>query len=94
MHPKNGMKAKLYIKVQGTPVMIRIVKCFICLSFFLTLNVYAESGYKKGTVEYVRIHDAQIYPDWEPPLFWFTLNEVTSAGSCQTWDGKIGRAHV
>jgi hypothetical protein len=42
-------------------------------------------GVAVGQIEYVRTHDATAYPIWAPPLFWFTLKGVSSAGACQVW---------
>jgi len=52
-------------------------------------SVNAETGHKKGTVQYIRVHDAMEHPAWAPPIFWFTLNGVTSAGTCPVWNGNV-----
>ena len=60
------------------------------LSFFLfSYSTWAEAGRTKGTVEYVRVHDGAQYPTWEPPIFWFTLNGVTTAGGCAKYEGNV-----
>lgn len=56
---------------------------------FINCNVFAAAGHVKGTVQYIRVHNGDIYTDWKPPIFWFTLNGVTSAGSCPRWNGNI-----
>lgn len=45
-------------------------------------TVQAATGHVKGVVEYIRTHDAERYPQWAPPRFWFTLKAVTQAGNC------------
>jgi hypothetical protein len=60
--------------------------------FFLLLVSFvsfAESGYRKGTVEYVRVHGAAEHSAWAPPIFWFTLDGVASAGSCKAYHGNV-----
>lgn len=61
----------------------------LILSIFFTLNVHAESGHKQGTVKNIRVHDKAEYPTWAPPLFWFTLEGVLSAGTCKTYKGNV-----
>jgi hypothetical protein len=53
----------------------------------LPIGSHAATGFVKGTVEWVRIHDATVIPSWSPPRFWFSLNGVTSAGGCPAWVG-------
>lgn len=55
----------------------------------LPLVSLAENGHKKGLVQHIRVHDAKAHPAWAPPTFWFTLEGVTSAGSCNTWHGNV-----
>ena len=45
----------------------------------------------KGQVEFVRTHDATAYPEWTPPLFWFSLKGVTSPplGTCGVHLGRV-----
>ena len=43
---------------------------------------FAATGNVSGTVQYLRTHNAANEPAWAPPLFWFTLTGVTSAGAC------------
>ncbi|MDW6004200.1 hypothetical protein [Vibrio mangrovi] len=54
-----------------------------------TLTAKAEAGRREGTIQYIRVHEAQEYPDWAPPMFWFTLNEVADAGTCPLWNGRV-----
>ncbi len=65
------------------------------LAFGLTLflaaavNAHAASGFVKGKIKNVRVHDAKEYPNtWAPPIFWITLEGVTTAGNCQKWAGN------
>lgn len=69
---------------------MKILKsCTILCMLFLSSSVIAETGYRKGTIEYIRVHDESIGSTWAPPVFWFTVNGVTSAGGCHQWDGNI-----
>lgn len=54
-----------------------VLACSAGSSFALTVV--------KGQVEFVRTHDANLFPGWAPPRFWFTLKGVTQAGSCLKW---------
>lgn len=57
--------------------------------FFVASLSFAETGARIGKIEYIRVHDHNT-ANWEPPVFWFTIEGVTSAGSCQQWgDGKV-----
>lgn len=58
------------------------------LTLVLSSESFAAAGIQKGTVEYVRVHDTQ-HGGWQPPMFWFTLNGVTNAASCATWQGNV-----
>ena len=50
---------------------------------------HAADGFIKGTVEFVRVHDRTWGGGaWSPPVFWFTLNGVASAGGCPFWTGR------
>ena len=64
-----------------------IIASFSAFLFVVT-TAYAEVGYKKGQVKNMRLHRANL-ANWEPPLFWFTLEGVTSAGSCPLWHGNV-----
>ncbi len=68
---------------------MNMIRFSVLLSFFLANTAFAVTGFVKGSVQYVRVHDGDIYTTWKPPKFWFTLNGVTSAGSCPTWHGNI-----
>lgn len=51
---------------------------------------HAAVGYKKGKVEYIRSHNTVTHSaTWAPPNFWFTLEGVSSAGTCKTWHGNV-----
>ena len=50
-----------------------------------SFNAYTQTGFAKGTIQYVRTFDSQSNGVWVPPVFWFTLNEVTSANNCLLW---------
>jgi len=62
----------------------------LTLSALLSPLACYGDGFVKGTVEFIRIHDAASNPSWAPPRFWFTLNGVTSAGGCLVnWHGRV-----
>ncbi|MCH2157927.1 MAG: hypothetical protein MK096_04020 [Oleiphilaceae bacterium] len=54
----------------------------------LSVSAHSETGYQSGTIEYVRTTDKS-QEAWAPPIFWFTLNGVTSAGNCPAWNGNV-----
>jgi len=60
----------------------------VLVLFLLSSIAYAETGFVKGKIEYMRVHNKQLV-GWKPPLFWFTLVGVTSAGSCDVWQGNV-----
>ena len=44
----------------------------------------------KGTIEHIRLHGPEHAGcQWNLPLFWFSLNEVSSAGNCNTYNGNV-----
>jgi hypothetical protein len=61
-----------------------------CRAFFGSIlsMLFGASGSQaaeysaKGLVELVRMHDAEIIPDWQPPKFWFALKGVTGVQNC------------
>ena len=59
------------------------------LSITVTSKCFATTGSVTGTVQYYRVHDSTMNPAWAPPLFWFTLNDVTSAGTCVLFNGNV-----
>lgn len=61
---------------------------FVCL-VALSSSAFAETGYKKGQVQYIRVHGEAEHASWAPPIFWFTLEGVTSAGACKLWNGNV-----
>lgn len=65
-------------------------KTIISLGILVSLSAptYADIGYVKGKVKNARIHSADL-ENWEPPLFWFTLDGVAGAGKCPTWHGDV-----
>ncbi|BDU40906.1 hypothetical protein [Vibrio nigripulchritudo] len=65
--------------------MKKYSRFLVILFFIISSNAYAEKGYVKGTVEFIRVHDDYSGHQWKPPVFWFTLNGVTSAGNCPKW---------
>lgn len=67
--------------------MEKILALFL-ISILSSFKVMAGNGFVKGTVEYIRVHDTQNL-NWKPPIFWLTLNGVTSAGQCKTWAGNV-----
>ncbi len=56
---------------------------------FVSAYSFSAQGTVKGKIEYVRIHDGNVHALWKPPTFWFTLQGVSSAGSCGTWNGNV-----
>jgi hypothetical protein len=64
---------------------------FIFCLLLATFSHFSEAanGFVKGQVQFIRSHDATAHPGWSPPLFWFTLKNVTSAGSCSTFFGSV-----
>lgn len=59
------------------------------LGLSLTFSAMAETGHKKGEIQHIRVHGEAEHANWAPPNFWFTLEDVTSAGSCKTWHGNV-----
>jgi len=62
-----------------------IAAILLCIS---SAYCYSETGTKIGTIEYIRVHDTQL-ATWEPPSFWFTVNQITSAAGCKRWNGNV-----
>jgi len=72
--------------------MLKFFKAVLLLLTFASSNGYAAGGWVKGSVEFVRTHDADYYANtnnWAPPYAWVTLTGVTQAGSCLTWNGRV-----
>jgi hypothetical protein len=67
--------------------MVKLI-VFVCL-VILSFSAFSENGHKKGKVQYLRVHDEAEHPNWAPPIFWFTLEGVTSAGTCKVWNGNV-----
>ena len=65
------------------------IPLLLIASFALSAPLHAASGYVKGTVEMIRVADGTVRPDWAPPRFWFSLNNVSSAGACVTVGGRV-----
>ena len=64
--------------------------CTIAIFITISFCFEASAAKVKGTVEYIRVHGPEhTGGQWTPPLFWFTLNEVTSAESCSTYNGNV-----
>src|SRR6266446_4863957 len=92
------MKTFTFFSKSSTPIAMKrnmkfertlVTFLLMCGAFSFSFFAHGATGIVKGTVEFVRIHDAA-WPDFAPPRFWFTLNGVTSAGACVTWTaGKI-----
>ncbi len=64
------------------------LKIIFAITLFLTstLNAHAATGYVKGKIKNFRVHDGKEYPsNWAPPIFWFTLEGVSAAGTCRKW---------
>ena len=68
--------------------MYRRYNLFFSILLF-SICTYAASGFVKGTVKYIRIHDPNTYGAWTPPKFWFALEGVESAGNCPVWHGSV-----
>ena len=63
-------------------------KTFLLINFCLLSSIsIADSGHLKGKVEYLRVHDAE-NQSWVPPVFWFSIEGVSAAGSCGLWQGR------
>jgi len=61
----------------------------LCTSCF---RVLGETGSVVETIQYIRVAEpghTSSTGDWSPPTFWFTLNNVTSAGGCKKWNGRV-----
>ena len=61
---------------------------FLSILLF-SVSTYAASGFVKGKIKYIRIHDPSAHAVWTPPKFWFTLEGVESVGNCPVWEGHI-----
>ena len=93
----NGMKSILVaaLSLSSTERSVKSKKTIavflmLCGTLLSSPPSYAGAGFVKGTVEHVRTHDATAQPAWAPPRFWFSLNGVTSAGTCYAWiNGRI-----
>lgn len=69
--------------------MLKTLLPLITINILITLNADAATGYSKGKIKNFRVHDGKEYPgNWAPPVFWFTLEGVTAAGTCRTWNGN------
>ena len=68
--------------------MKKYSRYLLALLLLTTSNAFAVKGYVKGTVEFIRVHGDYSGHQWKPPVFWFTLNGVTSAGNCPKWGNK------
>lgn len=69
--------------------MLNKLLCGMAIFLATTLNSYAATGYVKGKIKNFRVHDGKEFPNnWAPPIFWFTLEGVTAAGTCQKWLGN------
>lgn len=64
-------------------------KYLFLLVFLISSSAFSASGSVQGRIEYIRVHDPVIHSaDWAPPIFWFTLEGVSAAGTCNAWDGN------
>ncbi len=71
--------------------MIKNIFLFVVVLFPAFAN--AATGFVKGKVQYIRVHDTEVHTSvWSPPSFWFTLEASGSAGDCGKWNGNIGFA--
>lgn len=69
--------------------MVRIIFKMVLFSVIAISGfTFSEQGHVKGKVEYIRTHDIS-NASWKPPIFWFTLDGVKSAGSCGNWYGNV-----
>ncbi|MDE1310025.1 hypothetical protein MEG05_01925 [Vibrio aestuarianus] len=63
--------------------------CALLIIAFIPQAAFANIKFVSGEIEYVRTHDGDEIPAWRPPVFWFSLQGVTEAGSCRTWNGTV-----
>ena len=65
-------------------------KYILPLVFFFTGTAYAETGIVSGAIKHIRIHDGVAHTSsWTPPIFWFSLEGVASAGQCKKYNGSV-----
>lgn len=64
-------------------------KYLLSLLFLASTSAISSAGIVKGEIKNIRVHDPLIHSaDWAPPIFWFTLEGVTTAGTCNALDGN------
>jgi hypothetical protein len=69
---------------------MRYIRQLAGLILIFTFSNSGFAGKVTGTVERIRVHGPEHTGGrWSPPLFWFTLNEVESAGSCATFGDNV-----
>ena len=65
-------------------------KIILMLLLMISVPAMASVGYVKGKVQYIRVHDKTAHSSgWAPPIFWFTLQGVSSAKECGVWNGNV-----
>jgi len=65
-------------------------KMTIFILMLFTSSAYAATGLVKGKIQYVRVHDSATHGSgWTPPIFWFTIEGVTSSGSCRKFGSNV-----
>jgi len=67
--------------------MVKVIMKALVLCFFVS-NAYATAAYVKGKVEFMRVHHMQ-QAGWAPPIFWFTLQGISTAGTCKLWYNNV-----
>ena len=67
-----------------------MLKYFLVLAGMISSEVMADYGVVSGNVQYIRTHNDSLYAStWAPPLFWFTIEGVTTAGSCRKYGNNV-----
>jgi hypothetical protein len=56
--------------------------------FIYYASAFAEVGDRTGNIKKFRTHDSS-NPAVAPPYFWFTLENIGSAGGCYVLDGNV-----
>lgn len=64
------------------------IATFALLATGISSMAFAQVSSVQGAVEYIRVHSADDTV-WSPPKFWFTLKDVTTAGSCNKWNSRV-----
>ena len=69
--------------------MLKRFTSALILILATAMDSYAATGIVKGKIKNFRVNESKEFANnWAPPLFWFTLEGVTSACNCQKWYGN------